>query len=101
MSAAIEAQNILVEDPDRAAELLETAMQRRGRDLTAEVLRPGLDDFDFTPKMDGQEISEALGEVFDSLAAEGKLRGDKPEYMDFMNPRFFEEAAKTVQPAGS
>lgn len=100
LAAATEAQNILVNDPDRAAELLEMAAKARGLDLSKDVIRPGIDDFDFTPRLDASEIDSILSEVFDSLKAEGKLRGDKPDFSKAIMGDYFTKAQEMVAAGG-
>lgn len=92
LAATMEAQDILVNDHDRAAALLEQGMKKRGRDLTADVLKMGLADFDYSPSMDPERKVRVFSGVFDSLKGAGKLQGDKPDFSAALMPEFHEQA---------
>lgn len=96
MAATIEAQRIIVEDPARAAKLLEQGMQKRGRDLTAEVLEMGLSDFDYSPNMDLEKKVRVLNGVWKSLTEAGKVSGDQPDFAKSLDASYFEKAEKLV-----
>ena len=99
LAATMEAQNILVNDHERAAALLERGMQKRGRDLTAAILKMGLADFDYAPSMDPVRKVRVFNGVFDSLVAAGKLRGERPDFAAALMPEFHDKAAALVSSA--
>lgn len=86
VAATIEAQQIFAEDPDRAAALLEVGMQKRGRDLTADILKMGLADFDYTPSFDPDRKVRVFQGVFESLSTAGKLSGEMPDFAAALLP---------------
>lgn len=92
LAATMEAQDILVNDHDRAAALLEQGLKKRGRDLTADVLKMGLADFDYSPSMDAARKVRVFEGVFESLSAAGKLRGDMPDFAAALMPDYHDEA---------
>ncbi|MEP3276414.1 MAG: NrtA/SsuA/CpmA family ABC transporter substrate-binding protein [Stappiaceae bacterium] len=96
IAATIEAQRIFSEDPDRAAALLETGMQKRGRDLTADILKMGLADFDYTPSFDPERKVRVFEGVFESLSAAGKLSGDMPDFKAALVPDVHAKALEMV-----
>ena len=96
LAATIDAQNILVDDHDLAATLLERGMQKRGRDLTADVLKMGLVDFDYSAGMDTEKKMRVFNGVFDSLKAAGKLRGDRPDFSEALFIEFHPKAEALV-----
>lgn len=94
LAATIEAQDILVNDHDRAAQLLAQGLQKRGRDLSAEVLKMGLGDFDYSPGVFADRKVSILSGVFDTMKKAGKIRVDKPDFAAALQPQHFEEALK-------
>ena len=94
LAATIDAQQILVKDPARAAKLIERGMQKRGRDLTADILEPGIaaGDFDYRPSMDVDRKVAVFNAVFDSLKANGKLQGDRPDFSKGLLPAYHKKA---------
>lgn len=96
LAATMDAQNILVNDHEEAARLLEVGMQKRGRDLTADILKMGLADFDYAPSMDADRKVRVFNGVFDSLKSAGKLRGDRPDFSTALMPDFHDKAAAMV-----
>lgn len=96
LAATIDAQTILTDDPDRAAELIEQGLRKRGRDLPAEIIEAGFPDFDYTPNMDIERKVRVLEGVWDSLVAAGKVRGDMPDFTKAMDPTYFERAEELV-----
>lgn len=99
LAATMEAQEILVSDHDRAAALLEAGMKKRGRDLTADILKMGLADFDYAPSMDVERKVRVFNGVFDSLKAAGKLRGDRPDFSEALMPEFHDQARAMTEKA--
>lgn len=96
LAAAIEAQNILQFDHERAAKLLEQGLRKNGRNLTAQQLQPGLTDFNYAPIFDTEKSVRILNDAFNELVAEGKQRGKKPKFEDTMLPQFFSNAQVMV-----
>lgn len=96
VAATIEAQNILVNDPSRAAMLIEKGMQKLGRKISAQQLQPGFVDFNYSPEFDTQKSVKVFQDVFKGLAAEGKLSGEQPDFAALMMPQFYERAVKLV-----
>lgn len=98
LAATIDAQEILVNDPARAAKLIEQGLQKRGRDLTADLLEPGIaaGDFDYRSSMDVDRKVAVFNAVFDSLKANGKLRGDRPDFSKGVMPNFHKQAEALV-----
>lgn len=101
LAATIEAQNILVKDADHAAELLERGMKRRGRDLSADIMRMGLEDFDYSPSMDLEKKLRVFDGVWQSLVDTGKVRGDAPDFSTAIDPSYHEKAEALVAAQGS
>ncbi len=96
LAATMEAQKILVNDHDRAAALLERGMKKRGRNLTADVLKMGLADFDYAPSMDQARKVRVFEGVFDSLTKAGKIKGEQPDFSKALVPELHEKAAALV-----
>lgn len=96
VAATIEAQRIFTDDPDRAAALLEIGMQKRGRDLTADILKMGLADFDYAPSFDPERKVRVFQGVFESLSAAGKLSGDMPDFAAALMPDVHAQAHEMV-----
>ena len=97
LAATIEAQRIFSEDPDRAAQLLEVGMQKRGRDLTADILKMGLADFDYSPTFDTEKAIRVFEGVFESLSSAGKLSGDMPDFSVALMPELNAQAVEIVE----
>lgn len=96
VAATIEAQRIFSNDPDRAAALLETGMQKRGRDLSADILKMGLADFDYTPSFDPARKVRVFEGVFESLSKAGKLSGDMPNFSNALMADIHAAASEMV-----
>ena len=96
LAATIEAQKILVNDHDKAAGYLEIGMKKKGRDLTADILKMGLADFDYAPGMDQAKKVRVFEGVYESLKKAGKLRGEKPDFSQALMPEFHKNAEALV-----
>lgn len=72
MAATIDAQELILNDPHRGAEILAAGMKRRGRDLPVEVLEIGMNDFDYKHGMLDGKLVAVYNEVFDAFKAAGK-----------------------------
>lgn len=101
LAATIDAQHILVNDPARAAQLLEQGMKKRGRDLTADILEKGLADFDYTPRMDVEVATRIFSGVWESLKNAGKVRGDTPDFAASIDSGPHEQAEAMVKAASN
>jgi ABC-type nitrate/sulfonate/bicarbonate transport system substrate-binding protein len=94
VAAMFEAQAILQNEPDRAAELIETAMKRRGtQGITASIIRDGLGDFDYRPIIDGK-LLEAMQAAYASLVEIGKMSGAEPDFAAAIDRTYFDAAKK-------
>ena len=93
MAAAIDAQELIIKDPKNGAKLLSQGLKKLGRDLPVEVLEIGINDFVYehglTPKK--EQVFDA---IFTALKARGKYRGDKPDFKQFMNDKYYQAALK-------
>ena len=91
--SAIDAQELIIKDPKNGAELLSQGLKKLGRDLPVEVLEIGINDFVYehglTPKK--EQVFDA---IFTALKARGKYRGDKPDFKQFMNDKYYQAALK-------
>ena len=96
LAATIEAQNILLKNHKRAAELLAKGFKKRGRNLPADVLMIDIDSFDYTPGVGDQNL-KVLNSVFASMSKAGKLKGKKPDFNAMVNRSFMAKAMKLYQ----
>ena len=89
MAAAVDAQELVLNDPRRAAELLSAGLKKTGRDLSVEVLEIGIADFIYEHGMTDAKVA-VFDAIFNSLKAQGKYRGDKPDFNQFLNAGYYE-----------
>lgn len=94
MAATVDAQELILKDPRKGAELLSAGLKKLGRDLPVEVLELGINDFYYEHGMLDGKLVQAYSDVFDAFKARGKLRGDKPDFNEFLDDSFYQAGLK-------
>lgn len=91
LAGILDAQEMLTNEPEKAAEALSQAFKKRGRDLSPDVFFIGLDAFDF-----GADITERHMENFpvlhQGLVDAGRLKSAAPDYTTFVDTSYLEKA---------
>jgi ABC-type nitrate/sulfonate/bicarbonate transport system substrate-binding protein len=93
LAGAIDAQELLANNPRVAAILLSRALAKRGRKLPPEVFTIGLGDFDFSPVSGPRHLAE-LKIAFNSLKARGRIKGAEPNWSSVIRHDFMQKALK-------
>lgn len=93
MAATVDAQELIISDPDKASELLAQGLKKIGQDLPVEVLKLGINDFVYEHGLDDKKV-EVFDAIFVALKAQGKYRGDKPDFRVFFDPDYYEAGLK-------
>jgi sulfonate transport system substrate-binding protein len=93
MAATVDAQELIVNDPDKASELLAQGLKKIGQDLPIEVLKLGINDFVYEHGLNDKKV-EVFDAIFVALKAQGKYRGDKPDFRVFFDPSYYEAGLK-------
>ncbi len=94
LAATIDAQELILNDPQKGAELLSAGLKKAGRDLPVEVLAMGMNDFIYEHGMLDGKLVAVYDQVFDAFKARGKYKGDKPDFTTFMDARYYDAALK-------
>lgn len=94
MAATVDAQELILKDSRKGAELLSTGLKKLGRDLPVPVLEMGINDFYYEHGMLDGKLIKAYSQVFDAFKARGKLRGSKPDFTKFMDASYYEAGLK-------
>lgn len=91
LAGVMDAQDLLENDPEEAAQILSDGFAERGRDLPPEVFFLGLDDFDFCYELQDRHL-ENFPVLFEGLVEAGNLSGDAPDFSSYIDDSYLEEA---------
>lgn len=93
LAATVDAQELISKSPRKGAELLSQGLKKLGRDLPVEVLEIGINDFVYEHGLTDKK-AQVFDAIFTALKARGKYRGDKPDFTQFFNDKYYKAALK-------
>ena len=93
MAATVDAQEFILNNPEKAAEILSRGLKKRGRDIPVEVLAMGINDFHYEHGMTSKKV-EVFEAIFSSAKQAGKLKGDMPDFNSVLNNSYYEAGLK-------
>jgi len=94
MAATVDAQELILKDSRKGAELLSAGLKKMGRNLPVSVLEMGINDFHYVHGMLDGKLVKAYNQVFDAFKARGKIRGSKPDFTTLMDDSFYNAGLK-------
>ena len=93
MAATVEAQEFILNNPEKAAEILSRGLKKTGKDIPVEVLAMGINDFHYEHGMTSKKV-EVFEAIFSSAKQAGKLKGDMPDFNSVLNNSYYEAGLK-------
>ena len=94
MAATVDAQELILKNPKKGAELLSAGLKKEGRNLPPAVLEIGMNDFNYQHGMLNGELVEVYDQVFDAFKKQGKYRGAKPDFRKFLDASYYNAGLK-------
>ncbi len=94
MAATVDAQELILKNPKKGAELLSAGLKKEGRNLPVGVLTIGINDFNYQHGVLNGELIQVYDQVFNAFKKAGKYRGDKPDFRKFLDASYYDAGLK-------
>ncbi len=91
LAGAIDAQELMTNNPQIATRLISRALARRGRKILPEVFAIGFGDFNWNP-MSGSRHLEEMRKAYRMLKGRGRLKGPEPKWSDVITDKYMKKA---------
>ena len=97
LAAYIDACNFINKRREEAAALVVKAMERRGQKSELQVWMTAMSHVHYEPWLT-KELVEAFKEEYWALMKDGKIKGEEPNWNEFILTKYLEDAKKLVKP---